>query len=239
MSLTKFETDMNIISRLDDEPNDVGGLSSAELKAKFDEAGLTIQKYLNEVLLPSIQKELTNLPAGAAGGYYIPTVKQVSEKQVEISFTASKEGMEAVSPVAITLAAGPAGSPGMSAYEAAQKGGYTGTENEFYQALAGVGSGGTGGGTDPDDPDDPETPSVTIRWFLEDQTDYNLSGEYWAEAGMTWAEFVNSAYNALGLLLTGDGYLTVGGDTALDGEGSTAVHGSDVIQAEGTYYLVH
>jgi hypothetical protein len=129
----------------------------------------------------------------------------------------------------------------MSAYEAAKKGGYTGTESEFYKALAGAGSGGTDPEEpgEPDEPDDPETPPVTIRWFLEDETDYNLSGEYWAEEGMTWAEFVNSAFNALGLLLTGDGYLTVGGDTALDGEGSAAVHGSDVIQAEGTYYLVH
>lgn len=239
MAITKLN-----FSRNWENPEDFPTVETDEVKVRQDMQFLhdEIKKYINETLIPGIQKELTNLPAGAAGGYYIPTVKQVSEKQVEISFTASKEGMAPVNPVTITLPAGPAGSPGMSAYEAAQKGGYTGTEAEFYQALAGAGSGGTGGGTDPDDPDDPddpETPPVTIRWFLEDQTDYNLSGEYWAEAGMTWAEFVNSAFNALGLLLTGDGYLTVGGDTALDGEGSTAVHGSDVIQAEGTYYLVH
>lgn len=46
--------DLNIISALDDEPNDVGGLTSAELKAKFDEAGLIIQKYINEQLIPAI-----------------------------------------------------------------------------------------------------------------------------------------------------------------------------------------
>lgn len=228
MSLTKFETDMNIISRLDDEPNDVGGLSSAELKAKFDEAGLAIQKYLNEVLLPGIQKELTNLPAGAAGGYYTPTVKQVSEEQVEISFTASKEGMAPVSPVTITLAAGPAGSPGMSAYEAAQKGGYTGTEEEFYTALASVG-GNTGGD---EDTDEPASPPEVIAWTLVDDTGYGLDGTYEAEEGMTWAEFVDSQYNAPGLMLTGEGYVTAGHDTSLSDQ-----TGVDVIEANQTYYL--
>lgn len=46
---------MNIISKLDNEPNDVGGLTAGELKGKFDEAGLAIQKYINEVLLPGAE----------------------------------------------------------------------------------------------------------------------------------------------------------------------------------------
>ena len=54
MALPAFETNLNIIQQLDDEPNDVGGLAAAELKAKFDEAGLTIQKWINETLLPAM-----------------------------------------------------------------------------------------------------------------------------------------------------------------------------------------
>lgn len=54
MALAEFEKDMNIISKLDDEPNDVGGLSSAELKAKFDEGGLALKAWLNEALIPSL-----------------------------------------------------------------------------------------------------------------------------------------------------------------------------------------
>lgn len=46
--------DMNIIQKLDDEPNDVGGLTAAELKAKFDEGGLAIKAYLNTVLIPAL-----------------------------------------------------------------------------------------------------------------------------------------------------------------------------------------
>ena len=69
MALTEFQDDLNIIQKLDDEPNDVGGLTAAELKAKFDEAGLTIQNWLNTVLLPALVaanlafQETTDIPA--------------------------------------------------------------------------------------------------------------------------------------------------------------------------------
>lgn len=52
-----LDGDLNIIQKLDDEPNDVGGLTSAELKAKFDESGNIIKKYINETLIPAV---LTN-----------------------------------------------------------------------------------------------------------------------------------------------------------------------------------
>ena len=55
MALTKFEKDMKIVSKLDDEPNDVGGLTPAELKEKFDEGGEALQTYLNTVLLPELE----------------------------------------------------------------------------------------------------------------------------------------------------------------------------------------
>ena len=44
--LQKLQTlndDLNIIQKLDDEPNDVGGMSAQELKAAFDKAGNSIQ----------------------------------------------------------------------------------------------------------------------------------------------------------------------------------------------------
>ena len=50
MALTKLITDLNIIAALDDEPNDVGGLTAAQLKAEFDEAGNTVKAYVNETL---------------------------------------------------------------------------------------------------------------------------------------------------------------------------------------------
>ena len=54
IELELLDGDLNIIQQLDDEPNDVGGLTSAELKAKFDQAGNTIKQYINETLIPAV-----------------------------------------------------------------------------------------------------------------------------------------------------------------------------------------
>lgn len=61
MALSKFEKDMNIVAALDDEPNDVGGLTAAELKAKFDEGGNAVKKYLNETLTDELDDALSGL----------------------------------------------------------------------------------------------------------------------------------------------------------------------------------
>lgn len=66
--LTKLLADLYIISLLDDEPNDIGGMSSAELKAKFDEAANTIKTYINESLIPELAG------ANGAGSVGIDTV---------------------------------------------------------------------------------------------------------------------------------------------------------------------
>lgn len=57
MALSKFTKDMGIISALDDEPNDVGGLSAAELKAKFDEGGQAIKEFINETLTQEVDAQ--------------------------------------------------------------------------------------------------------------------------------------------------------------------------------------
>lgn len=64
MSFTKLTKDMGIIAKLDDEPNDVGGLTSAQLKEKFDEGGQAVKDYLNDTLLT----ELADPAAAAALG---------------------------------------------------------------------------------------------------------------------------------------------------------------------------
>ena len=54
IELELLDGDLNIIQKLDDEPNDVGGLTSDQLKAKFDESGNVIKKYINETLIPAV-----------------------------------------------------------------------------------------------------------------------------------------------------------------------------------------
>ena len=54
LEILPLEHDLAIIQKLDDEPNDVGGLTAQQLKAKFDESGLIIQTYINESLIPQL-----------------------------------------------------------------------------------------------------------------------------------------------------------------------------------------
>ena len=54
MALTSLTGNLNIVSALDDEPNDVGGLSATELKAKFDVAANLIKTYINGTLIPEL-----------------------------------------------------------------------------------------------------------------------------------------------------------------------------------------
>lgn len=61
-----LDDDMDIIQKLDDEPNDVGGLTAQELKAEFDKAGNIIQGYINETLLPSISDTVAEADERAA-----------------------------------------------------------------------------------------------------------------------------------------------------------------------------
>ena len=58
MDFTPLEKNMDIISALDDEPNDVGGLTATELKAKFDEGGNAIKDYLNNTMIPEVKVAL-------------------------------------------------------------------------------------------------------------------------------------------------------------------------------------
>ncbi len=55
--IEELGAELDIISALEDEPNDVGGLTAAELKARFDEAGNIIKNYINGTLLPGLNAE--------------------------------------------------------------------------------------------------------------------------------------------------------------------------------------
>ena len=81
MALTKMTKDMAIIQALDDEPNDVGGLTAQELKEKFDEAGETIKKYLNETLT----SELDTALAGT-----VPTTRTVNRHPLSADVIVTK-----------------------------------------------------------------------------------------------------------------------------------------------------
>lgn len=84
MAYERLTDDLDIISKLDTEPNDVGGLSAEELKAKFDEAGNAIKSYINETLLPSMEGENGAENIGIAGISQISTATNVQDALVLI-----------------------------------------------------------------------------------------------------------------------------------------------------------
>ena len=54
MAIPKFLQDLSIISKLGDNPGTDNGLSAAGLRAKFDEAGIAVQNYINNTLIPEL-----------------------------------------------------------------------------------------------------------------------------------------------------------------------------------------
>lgn len=61
-ALTKFTENVRNIQALSDKPNEIDGLTSAELKAKFDKAGEDIKSYINNTLTEEVNNELNKIP---------------------------------------------------------------------------------------------------------------------------------------------------------------------------------
>jgi hypothetical protein len=75
MAITPMTDDLNIIAALPDEPTEEGGMTNAQLKAKFDEAGNIIKGYINDTLIPDVHDEIGaaqmrqgNMPIGGTTG---------------------------------------------------------------------------------------------------------------------------------------------------------------------------
>ncbi len=102
--LTKLLADLYIISLLDDEPNDVGGMSSAELKAKFDEAANTIKTYINETLIPELAGENGAVSVGIETVPGLAGVSTVQAALVKIEEQMAEMTQGAVADESITTA---------------------------------------------------------------------------------------------------------------------------------------
>lgn len=114
-----FEDDLVIIQKLDDEPNDVGGLTAAELKAEFDKGSLTAQTYINETLIPRIlADDLTEQARQAAESERVSNeIERVSNENARIQAEAARAAAEKQRQSAIS---GQVASTAQSASSAAQ-----------------------------------------------------------------------------------------------------------------------
>ena len=103
MSIPKLTKDLAVIQKLPDLPNSTEGLTAAQLKAKFDEAPLEIQKWLNENLVPSITAENIPFPSSSEieGDNLMDALKSVHTQVKDASAGAIVNGsvtMEKLSP---------------------------------------------------------------------------------------------------------------------------------------------
>lgn len=98
MPFERFLKNMEIVAQLDDEPNDVGGLTAGELKEKFDEGGQAVKEYLNGTLLPGLEGEaaagdIGALPFGKVTGTDVQTqLRQISDSVEQVALGQIPDG---------------------------------------------------------------------------------------------------------------------------------------------------
>ena len=91
MAFTKVTKDMSIIGALADKPNDVGGLTATQLKAKFDEAGEALKLYLNNTLTAELEAQT------GAGNIGIQAITGLTATTVQAALAALKTLIDNVS----------------------------------------------------------------------------------------------------------------------------------------------
>lgn len=82
MAFTRFDKDVEVISKLSDDPNITDALSSNQLKAKFDQGAATIKKWINDALFVALEdiSAATNIGAKLSGYSDVTTVQAALEK---------------------------------------------------------------------------------------------------------------------------------------------------------------
>lgn len=97
MAFPLLQENLNNISQLSDEPNDVGtdALSADELKERFDKAGNQIKQFINEVLIPYLQSVyaagdigITEIP-GLTDAETVQTALETLKSQLDNTSTGS------------------------------------------------------------------------------------------------------------------------------------------------------
>lgn len=87
MAFTRIDDDMDIIQKLDDEPNDVGGLTAAELKEEFDSAGNIMKQRVNRLMT-----ELEAAPSAHSIGF--TSTEAIAKNNVQDAIEAVQTNLE-------------------------------------------------------------------------------------------------------------------------------------------------
>lgn len=96
---TTFDTDVENIQKLGDQPNDTDGLSADELKYLFDKAGMDLKDFINNVCLPEIFYAVDAAARGVTQEGLSGSV--LNDNSVTDSKLSKTEGNEAVTTLTI------------------------------------------------------------------------------------------------------------------------------------------
>ena len=94
MALSLLTAEVDNVSRLSDQPNDIDGMSADDLKAVFDEGVVAVKTFLNEVHIPEVEDAI----GAAARGITLDGLSGnvLADNTVGSSKLKSDEGFEAV-----------------------------------------------------------------------------------------------------------------------------------------------
>lgn len=88
--IPRVTDELGTVSTLDDRPNDTGGLTAAELKAKFDADSGTLKSYVNDVLIPFLEG------TSAAASIGIATISGFSADNIQTALEQIIGAMQAI-----------------------------------------------------------------------------------------------------------------------------------------------
>ena len=94
--IPRVTDELGTVSTLDDRPNDTGGLTAAELKAKFDADSGTLKTYLNDVLIPFLEG------TSAAESIGIATISGFSADNIQTALEQIVQAMQDVTQGSVT-----------------------------------------------------------------------------------------------------------------------------------------
>ena len=94
--IPRVTDELGTVSTLDDRPNDTGGLTAAELKAKFDADAGALKDYVNDVLIPFLEG------TSAADSIGIATISGFSADNIQTALEQIVQAMQDVTQGSVT-----------------------------------------------------------------------------------------------------------------------------------------
>ena len=88
--IPRVTDELGTVSTLDDRPNDTGGLTAAELKAKFDADAGALKDYVNDVLIPFLEG------TSAAASIGIATISGFSADNIQTALEEIISAMQGI-----------------------------------------------------------------------------------------------------------------------------------------------